>query len=136
MKYRITFETPLLGTAPMDVEIYANYILDAQAANGGDDELASIREDKGKTGFHRNEEGLPILYDYVIKGFMKDACGMLSRVDGSESKKLKAYKKIIDGLVFVFPRQIVIRNAGEISTLQRPLRAETPLAAMHCKGAA
>lgn len=123
--YRITFVTPILGAAPLDVEIYANYILDAQAVNGGDDELASIREDKGKTGFHRNEEGQPILYDYVLKGFFKDACGMLSRVEVSQSKKIKAYKKIIDGLVFVFPRQIVIQNAGEIGTLQRPLRAQT-----------
>lgn len=125
MNYRITFVTPILGTAPLDEEIYANYILDSQAVNGGADELASIREDKGKTGFHRNEAGQPILYDYVLKGFFKDACGMLSRVEGSESKKLKAYKKIIDGLIFVFPRQIVIQNAGDISTLQRPLRAQT-----------
>ncbi len=53
---------------------------------------------------------------------------MLRRVEEKEkylSKKVKAYKKIIDGLVFVSPRQIVISN-GTMSVLERPLRADTP----------
>ena len=125
----LTFSEPLLGTAPMDKEIYSTYIADQRVANGaGDfphDEVDSIQEDKGKTGFHRDAEGTPILYDYMIKGFFKDTCGMLSRVDGTDSKKLKAYKKIIDGLVFIYPRQIPIKVVGEIATLERPLRAQT-----------
>jgi hypothetical protein len=129
--YKITlvFTEPLLGTAPMDKEVYSTYIADNRPANGmgefPSDEVATLNEEKGKTGFHRLEDGTPILYDYVLKGFFKDACGMLSRVDGSESKKLKAYKKIIDGLVFVYPRQIPIVLSGSISELQRPLRAQT-----------
>lgn len=125
----ITFTEPVLGTAPMDKEVYSTYIADNRPANGmgefPNDEVDTINEDKGKTGFHRNAAGHPILYDYVIKGFFKDTCGMLSRVDGTNSKKLKAYKKIIDGLVFIFPRQIPITVNGEIGTLERPLRAQT-----------
>ena len=129
MKITATFTEPLLGTAPMDKEIYSTYIADQRPANGAGefphDEVDSIQEDKGKTGFHRDAAGNPILYDYVIKGFFKDTCGMLARVDGTGSKKLKAYKKIIDGLVFIFPRQIPITVIGEIGTLERPLRAQT-----------
>jgi hypothetical protein len=37
-----------------------------------------------------------------------------------------AFRKVIDGLVFVFPRRIPISlNGGEIEILERPLRAQT-----------
>jgi len=71
-------------------------------------------------------DGQPILYDYVIKGFFKDACGMLRRVTGTRSSKVRAYKKGIDGLVFVTPRWILLNLDGqEMGTLERPLRAQT-----------
>ena len=44
------------------------------------------------------DNGVPIYWDYQIKGFFKDACGMLRKVTGSKSSKIKAYKKEIDGL--------------------------------------
>lgn len=130
MQYEIelTFTEDVLGGAPQDKELYTNYIADKRADMNGDilaEELATLREDKGKTGFHRLEDGTPIFYDYVVRGFFKDACGMLSRVQDSESKKVKAYKKIIDGLVFVFPRKIPIQVVGEMGVLERPLRAQT-----------
>lgn len=135
----LTFTEPLLGTAPLDKEIYSTYIagkrledLYATKGNGSQPlidavqgEADTIIEDKGKTGFHRSADGNPLLYDYVIKGFFKDTCGMLARVDGTHSKALRAYKKLIDGLVFVFPRQIPIVLAGPVTTLERPLRAQT-----------
>ena len=42
--------------------------------------------------------------------------------------ELKAHKKIIDGLVFVFPRQIelILPPKGKLDFLQRPLRISTP----------
>ena len=123
----LTFTEPLLGTAPLDKEIYSTYIAEKRVENGSafpTDELDTIQEDKGKTGFHR-VNGQPILYDYMIKGFFKDTCGMLSRVEGTQSNKLKAYKKIIDGLVFIHPRQLPIQVVGDITTLERPLRAQT-----------
>ncbi len=125
---KLTFTEPLLGTAPMDKEVYSTYIADRRVTDGdGDfpgDEVASIDEDKGKTGFHR-VNGAPVLYDYMIKGFCKDACGMLNRVEGSRSKQLRAYKKVIDGLLFIFPRQIPIITDQPIGVLERPLRAQT-----------
>ena len=44
---------------------------------------------------------------------------------GSESSKIKAYKKEIDKLIFPQPRQIPISFEGEIGKCERPLRANT-----------
>jgi hypothetical protein len=43
----------------------------------------------------------------------------------NESGKLTAYKKVIDGLIFVEPRQIPLQFDGEVGLCQRPLRAQT-----------
>ena len=138
-KYHIalTFIEPLLGTAPLDKEVYRTYIIEKTKREGRElseeeiaQELMTLNVDdemeKGTTGFHRLDDGAPILYDYVVKGFFKDACGMLARAPESGSSKVRAYKKIIDGLVFVAPRQIPIAmNGFEIGILERPLRAQT-----------
>ena len=51
---------------------------------------------------------------------------MLRKVKGSESSKIKAYKKEIDGLIFVKERKIPLIFYGDMGTCQRPLRANTP----------
>ncbi len=127
---KITFIEEVLGTAPNDEEIYANYIASkAPDAMSIADEVAAVGieevTEKGTTIFPRNEDGKPIMYDYQIKGFFKDSCGMLARVKTTKSSKIKAYKKVIDGLIFVNPRQIVIDTDKEITICQRPLRAQT-----------
>ena len=127
--YTVTLTTtePLLGTAPLNKELYAEYI--ASRVNDTDvlDEIDSVPDaiEKGTTGFHRDASGAPILYDYVIKGFFKDAAGMLRRVEGTKSSKLTSYKKVIDGLVFVRPRTIPLVTSAEVGILERPLRAQT-----------
>lgn len=125
--YHIEIEllTPMLGTVPKDPEVYATYIASKGVDN--EDELATLPEsleEKGWTGFHDNGSG-PILYNYVLKGFFKDACGMLRRAKGSESSKIRAYRKIIDGLTFIEPRQIPIELTGPLELIERPLRANT-----------
>jgi len=135
-KYKIivTFTEPLLGTVSLDPEIYKMLInKDEVSEDMLEQELETIPEPdpetdtKGITGFHEFPDGTPLLYDYVIKGFMKDACGMLRRVPGTESKKIRAYRKIISGLVFALPRQIpLVLPEGEVpGELSRPLRAST-----------
>ena len=79
--------------------------------------------EKTTTVFPRADGG-PFLYDYQIKGFFKDACGSLARVPGTHSNKLKAYKKVIDGTIFVGPRQIPLLLKGELGNCQRPCRPE------------
>lgn len=84
------------------------------------------KDDLKSTIFPKLEDGTPIVYDYQIKGFFKDTCQCLKKVENLESADISAFKKIIDKLVFVFPREIPITNVGEITSCQRPLRAQTP----------
>lgn len=131
MKVIVTFTESLLGTASADPEIHREFIASKSPnAETIEQEVEAVGVDgvvaKSMTVFPR-EDGKPFVYDYQIKGFFKDACGMLSRVPDSNSKKLKAYKKVIDGLIFVGPRKILLElpDGGKIESCQRPLRAQT-----------
>lgn len=140
LKVHLTFLEPVLGTWPANENVARDYIASKSPDAGTlEDEIAALGVDavaeKGMTVFPRTPDGEPFLYDYQIKGFFKDSCGMLSRLtvkDGAkkkpvnESGKLSAYKKVIDGLIFVQPREIIIHMNGEMSHCQRPLRAQTP----------
>lgn len=138
---KIVFTEEVLGTSPANKEIYRDFIgSKSPDAATIEEEVAALGEEatveKQMTIFPKDEEGRPFIYDYQIKGFFKDACSMLARVGGkdengkkiaaNESGKLKAYKKEIDGLIFVQPRQIPITFDGEIGYCERPLRAQTP----------
>jgi hypothetical protein len=123
----VTFTEPLLGTAPLNKELYSEYIAARKPDAVDPSEAETVEEsvEKGTTGFHRTPDGAPFLYDYMIKGFCKDACSMLFRDSESASSKLKAYRKVIDGLVFVGPREIPVTVRGTEYILERPLRAQT-----------
>lgn len=130
MKVKLTLLEEILGTAPNDPDIYGTFIgSNAPDAPSREEEIATIGVDavmeRGMTIFPRNENGDPIMWDYQIKGFFKDACGMLRKVTKSKSSGIKAYKKEIDGLIFVKERQIPFVFDGEIGNCQRPLRAQT-----------
>lgn len=131
IKVKVTLLEEMLGTASANPAIHEEFIASkAPDAASMEEEIEALGVDevvdKSKTVFPRNAEGNPIVWDYQIKGFFKDACSMLRKVSESESEKLKAFKKEIDGLIFVKPRQIPIVLAGEIGNCQRPLRASTP----------
>jgi hypothetical protein len=126
---KLSFLEPILGTAPKDKEVYATYIASKDLSReelGEELETVAEVEEKGWTGFHERE-GKPFLFNYMIKGFFKDACGALRRCPGMESKKLTAYRKVIDTLVFIRPREIplMLPDGMEMGILERPLRAQT-----------
>lgn len=129
MKVKLTFTEPLLGTLSGNEKLAEEYILAKHPDGLQKDELHAETPEgdvaKSSTIFPR-EDGKPFLWDYQIKGFFKDACGMLRRVSGTKSSKLTAYKKIIDGIIFVGPRKVFIDVVGEITWCERPLRAPTP----------
>lgn len=130
IKVRITFFEELLGTASANPEIHREYIASkAPDAPSLAEEVEAIGVDevaeKAMTVFPRNAEGQPILFDYQIKGFFKDAVGVLRKVPGTKSSKVKAYKKEIDGLLFVAPRMIPLNLSGDMGVCERPLRAST-----------
>lgn len=130
IKVKITFTEEVLGTSPSDPEVYKKYVaskaedaakIEEEVAAHGVDEIV----DKARTIFSKNANGELIYWDYQIKGFFKDACGMLRNVKGTACSKLTAYKKKIDGLLFITPRQIEFENIRMIGDCQRPLRAQT-----------
>lgn len=140
IKVKLTFTEPILGTWPSNQNIAREFIASKSPdAATIEDEVAALGADavadKGMTVFPRNEKSEPVLYDYQVKGFFKDSCGMLGRIGGksetgkkkavNESGKITAYKKVIDGLIFVEPRMIPLKFDGEIGDCQRPLRAQT-----------
>lgn len=136
MKVKITLNEEMLGMSPANADIYREYIASKSPdAATIDEEVASVGvdavEEKGITVFPRTEYGTPFLWDYQIKGFFKDTCQMLSKAGkagyegGKACAALKAYKKAIDGLLFVSPRKIPVNLSGEIGFCSRPLRAMT-----------
>lgn len=135
MKVRITFTEPLLGTRPADPEIHTRFVaskapdhktMEQEVADLGAHEV----EERGKTVFPRLEDGTPYIYDYQIKGFLKEAGKALRKVTGTKSSKLKAYRQEIDNLIFVGPRRIPLWMPIDLDLTatdnQRPLRASTP----------
>ena len=128
----VTYIDELLGTASADPDIHARFIASkAPDAPSREEEVAALGadavEERAMTVFPRMDDGRPFTYDYQWKGFFKDSCGMLRRADKTRSKGLKAYKKEIDGLVFVSPRHIplALPEDAAIGECQRPLRAQT-----------
>ena len=137
-----TFLEGILGTSSADPEIYTRFIgAKAPDAVSVEEEVEALGAEsiveRGTTVFPRDDDGTPFLYDYQIKGFFKDACSMLSILSEkdpetgkkkkakNESGKLTAYKKVIDGLIFVEPRKIHLESPGPVTICQIPLRAQT-----------
>ncbi len=133
MIVKLTFTEEVLGMASADPDIHRTYIASkAPDAKKMEEEVAAIGVDavdeRGTTVFPHDEQGRPFFWDYQIKGFFKDACGMLKRVGGTKSCKLRAYKKEIDGLIFPQPRRIAIHvpEGAELGKCSRPLRTTGP----------
>ena len=130
LNIEVTFLQGLLGTQTGDKDVYRSFIgSKAPDAQKLEEEIEAIGKDnvvdKGKTFFPRTKDGKPFIYDYQLKGFFKSACSALSKVKGTLSSQLKAFKKHIDLRVFVEGRENVIENYSEITECQRPLRCQT-----------
>ena len=125
-KVELEFTEPLLGTLPGDEKLAEEYVTSKHPEGVQKEEQDSLPEEvkKSSSFFARDSRDKPILWDYQIKGFFKDACSMMQRV--TKVDDLKAHKKIIDGLVFVAPRQIELKLSGKLTFTERPLRVSTP----------
>ena len=98
LQCKLTTIEAMLGTASNNKELHSKFIAKhAPDAPSREEEIEAVGVEevieKGMTVFSRNKDGQPILWDYQIKGFFKDACGVLRKVKGTKSSKIKAYKK-------------------------------------------
>ena len=113
----ITAITPINGATAADKNIWKTFQnKKAQEANAaraeqiGEEvidhplyiEPAEI-ELQGMSIFPRDKNDFPCLMAYQIKGHFKAACFALSRFADTESRKLRAYKTVIDTCVFIMP---------------------------------
>ena len=127
LEVTLEFTEAMLGTVPKNPDVYAKYIATkAPEPENGEKEIQTVEEieEGGWTGFHADEKGL-FIYDYMIKGFIKAACEVL-QANGT-LKKITAYKKWMDNLVFIFPRKIYFNKHNPDGVLERPLRAMTAM---------
>jgi hypothetical protein len=138
MKIRIVFNEPLLGTLSGNKEIAEEFIASKNPNGIDQEELDAIpfNEDleKHSTIFARHE-GKPMLWDYQIKGFFKEACEAMINTDLFKKEELKktkltgwSYKRTIDKLIFVGPRRIMLNlpsGVPELSFCERPAKVDT-----------
>lgn len=130
IKVKLTLTEEALGMMPTDKEIHETYIASKSPdAKTIEEEVAAIGvegvTEKTMTVFPKLDDGTPFFWDYQIRGFFKDAIGMLRRVKTNKCAKITNYKKVVDGLIFVNERKIPIHCAGPLGDCQRPLRADT-----------
>ena len=131
IRVKLTFLTEILGTSPNDPDIYRTYIgKKSPDAASLEEEVKALGADAvtehQMTVFPTLEDGTPFLWDYQIKGFFKSTSSCLKKCPDKLSSKLQANKKLIDQLIFIYPRQIPFEGVEEIFECQRPLRASTP----------
>lgn len=128
----IVLTEPMLGTVPKNKEVYKNYIEGKRPETAPqEDETETVVvvndakvlkeiEEKGWTGFHSDENGL-FVYDYFIKGFLKNAGNVLK-----DALEVKALRSKIDDHVFVYPRRVYLGVKEPDGVFERPLRVITP----------
>ena len=142
MKIKLTFTEELLGTKAASQELFDAYIAskapdadkraEESAAHKASEDVMREAEEISSTVFDR-QAGQIGLWDYQFKGFFKEACGALRRADcwagegKPKSVELKAYKTVIDGLVFVKPRfvPLVLPDGAQVGRCDRPCQCST-----------
>ena len=124
---RITFEDELLATCGTNDYFIASIAKADEKEDITRGAEVYVEEEEGErpmTVFPRDKEGNPYIFDYLIKGFLKNAAKNFNTVP---DQKVSSYKSKIDGGVFVEPRHLILNipEGKEIGICARPLRAST-----------
>jgi len=139
MKVRITLVQEMLGTRNANPDVQLEHIIkkSGDEARIQEELEATPPEDtvaKMTTVFPRMPEGMtgagkPIMWDYQMKGFLKEAARTLAelvkdvRIGKSKFSKLTS-NRLFDCMVGVYPRHILLN--GEMGPIEtRPLRVES-----------
>jgi len=135
----IQFTEPLLGSASNNKEVHREFIAakaPRQEASAEEVEAIPDLEDemaKATTVFPSDGDGL-FLWDYQVRGFLKEAIGVLVELGDIKELSKWQFKKAVDSFVFVTPRRIYladekgkrhVRTETFPERFTRPLRADT-----------
>ncbi len=124
----IIFEQPVLGSQPTQ-DVASTYLAERNGFKLPEDEIETLPDalERGTTVFHKDPAGRPLLYDYQVKGMLKNAAQVLNGKCGVKNLKSK-----VNNLVFISPRKLTILPPEGcpdirdlVEHLERPLRAET-----------
>jgi len=128
LRVELTFTERLLGSVAPGKEQYEEFILGRLPAEEQEealDELETVPEEgqPNLTTFHQDPELGLILYNYVIKGFLKQALEVLQET--GSVRRIPRYKHRIDSLVFVEPRKLPLGKSEPDGQFERSLRVLT-----------
>jgi len=145
LNLNVTLREEMLGMRSGNPDVATEFLkkkfggeekIPADVARTAEEEQELIEEgtEKGTTVFPRDAAGNPILFDYQLRGAIKDwIAGMLETGwkgkggPGTKGWNPWNYKKHVDSCIFVRPRQIILHipEGGEMGLCERPLRATT-----------
>lgn len=144
MKIEIEFVEKCLSTKPENLETLGL----AVTTKAPDDEKATEEQEAAQAAadevdeeqppryciFHRKDDGELMLWDYQVKGFIKEAADILrqasSQVNEKTGKKSSGMwgtaRKKVDNFVFVFPRKISLGKHEPDGIYTRTVIGQTP----------
>jgi hypothetical protein len=125
---KVKFKYPVLG-AQSSRDVTQEFVAARAGVELPHDEepLLETELDKVTTVFHHDASGNPILLNYQVKGFFKNAAHVLNGKagKGDESDGVKNLRSKVVNNLFVSPRIIPLSFNGKTSFLSRPLMAKT-----------
>lgn len=120
------FLEDMLGTTPADPTIYKTFIASkAKELCKQEEECETVPDDideierRGYTTFHKNEKGECFIYDYMIRGMLKEAANVKKQFG-----LMKQLKSKVSQFLFVYPRKIVL-GACAPEPIERAVRGQT-----------
>jgi len=129
-KLSVVFNSPILGSQSTK-EITSEFIAGKAGLKLPADEEKSLPDEleRGTTVFHRGapNDNVYLLFDYHLKGFLKEAAKVFN---GKVAGGVKNLKSKVSSTVFVTPRRIALvlpKGCTMHDYLERPLRAETAM---------
>ncbi len=122
MNVKIKLTENLLGTVPKDKEVYSTFIETKKPKDIDEEEAENIEqiEEKGWTGFHKDDKGL-FVYDYFIKGYFKNAGNILK-----EQLRIKNLRSKLSDRLFIMPRRIYFKKQKLDDTLPTHTYIQSP----------
>ena len=117
--YKLTGVEPILGSNPSDPDVRAKYIESKKPAAVTENESENTPDPRGDDGYGLTvfllhpKTGGPMLYDYVVRGFLKEA--LLTLKDQHVAPKSK-----VDKYLFVSPRHIPLCDPATGAPITEP----------------